>query len=151
MKAKQNDGQSQPVIWTAGHSNRPVQELLALFHSAGIETVIDCRSKPKSRWPQFNAAQLAISLAQEHIKYEPRGKNIGGFGGNVSFDETLDELVSRAKNGERLALLCSEGKPQDCHRGTILTPELVKRGVTVEHLLYEIKPAQARLKVWMML
>ncbi len=145
MKAKQNDGQSQPVIWTVGHSNRPVQELLSLLHGADIETVIDCRSKPKSRWPQFNAAQLALSLAHEHIKYELRGKNIGGFGGNVRFDETLDELTKLAENGERLALLCSEGKPKDCHRGTILTPELVKRGVSVEHLLYEAKPAQARL------
>jgi len=147
MKVAKSNGLSQSVIWTVGHSNRPVQELLTLLHNADIQTVIDCRSKPKSRWPQFNSAQLALSLVHEHIRYEPRGKNIGGFGGNVQFDETLDELTERAKSGERLALLCSEGKPQDCHRGTILTPELEKRGVKIEHLLYgaTARPAQAKL------
>jgi uncharacterized protein (DUF488 family) len=151
MKPKQIDSKSQPVIWSVGHSNRPIQSLLDLLHGAGIETVIDCRSKPRSRWPQFNGAQLALHLAAKQIRYEPRGTNIGGFGINTGFDKTLDELADRAKHDEHLALLCSEGKPQDCHRGTILTPELVKRGITVEHLLYDgqknIEPSQARLSI----
>ena len=88
------------VIWTIGHSNKDISNLLKLLESAGIQTVIDCRSKSKSRWVQFNAAELALSLAHEHIKYEPRGKNIGGFGENVSFDDTLDELAKRAEHGD---------------------------------------------------
>lgn len=83
MQTNKNDGNNQPVVFTAGHSNRPIHALLDLLHSADIETVIDCRSKPKSRWPWFNAAQLALSLAHEHIKYEPKGASIGGFGGNT--------------------------------------------------------------------
>jgi len=147
MQTNQKNGKDRPIVWTAAHSNRPIQALLDLLHSADITTVIDCRSKPRSRWPQYNGAQLAVYLAKAKIKYEPRGSSIGGYPGNTYFQETLDEIAQRAEKGERLALLCSEAKPEACHRGTILTPELVKRGVTVEHLLYEVKPAQARLKV----
>lgn len=129
MKTKQ-------IVWTAGHSNRPIQALLDLLHSVDIETVIDCRSKTRSRWPQFNGSRLALHLADAHIKYEPRGTNIGGLGGNTHFKETLDEIAMRANKGERIALLCSEGRPQDCHRSSVLAPELVKRGITIEHLLY---------------
>jgi hypothetical protein len=68
--------------------------------------------------------------------YEFRGNNLGGLGENDFFDETLDEVAKRAFDGERIALMCSEGKPQECHRGTILAPELEKRHLSIKHLLY---------------
>jgi len=138
---------NKPTIYSAGHSNVSIDRLIELLKSANIKTVVDCRTKPYSRWRQFNHSQLATSLLQADISYEWRGENIGGLGNNVDFEATLDELAKRAESGERLALLCSEGKPGDCHRGTILTPELEKRGITIEHLLYNNQPAQARLKV----
>ncbi len=127
-------------IWTVGHSNKSYAALAELLKSAHIETVIDCRTKPYSRWPQFSGTRLAALLADDGIAYEFRGTNIGGLGANVFFDKTLDELKERAELGEHIALLCSEGKPKDCHRGTILTPELVQRGINVEDLLYHERP-----------
>jgi uncharacterized protein (DUF488 family) len=136
-------GNKAPFIASIGHSNVSFERLLELLKEANIQTVIDCRTKPSSRWRQFNHSQLAASLLRADISYEWRGSNIGGLGENVYFDETLDELAERAVKGERLALLCSEGKPEQCHRGTILTPELENRGIKVEHLLY--KQAQGAL------
>jgi uncharacterized protein (DUF488 family) len=130
-------GNKRPTIASVGHSNVSFEKLLELLVSANLQTIIDCRTKPFSRWRQFNHSQLAASLLRANISYEWRGSNIGGLAGNVYFDETLDELAERAAKGERLALLCSEGKPEQCHRGTILTPELESRGVVVQHLLYE--------------
>jgi uncharacterized protein (DUF488 family) len=130
-------GKKLSIIVSVGHSNVSFEKLLGLLKNAEIQTVVDCRSKPKSRWPQFNHSQLAASLLRAGISYEWRGSNIGGLGDNVFFDETLDELAARATKGERIALLCSEGKPEQCHRGTILAPELENRGVTIKHLLYE--------------
>lgn len=140
-------GNKRPIIASIGHSNVSIDRLIELLKTANIKTVVDCRTKPYSRWRQFNHSQLAASLLHADILYEWRGTNIGGLGDNIDFDETLDELAKRAESNERLALLCSEGKPQDCHRGTILTPELEKRGITIKHLLYDNQPAQARLKV----
>jgi uncharacterized protein (DUF488 family) len=136
-------GKKQPTIYSVGHSNVSIDRLITLLKSADIQTVVDCRTKPYSRWRQFNHSQLAASLLRADISYEWRGTNIGGLGDHVCFEESLDELAKRATDNERLALLCSEGKPKDCHRGTVLTPELENRGIAVQHLLYE--PAQGAL------
>ena len=127
---------SATTVWTAGHSNRDICTFINLLQTVNVQTVVDCRTKPRSRWPHFNAEKLAMHLASMNINYEFRGRNLGGLAGNVDFDETLDEMKCRAEHGERIALICSEGKPEQCHRGTILAIELEKRGVTVEHLLY---------------
>jgi uncharacterized protein (DUF488 family) len=36
--------------------------------------------------------------------------------------------------GHRLALLCSEARPTDCHRSKLLAEMLVERGVPVTHI-----------------
>ena len=141
-EAKQNKKQgftlaSEPTVWTLGHSNKHIDEFLELLTEANIQTVIDCRSKPRSRWYQFNQSTLQTYLEQTGIVYEFRGQNLGGLSGNVFFDKTLDEIKHRSFHGERMALMCSEGDPQNCHRGTELAPELNNRGVLVEHLVYQ--------------
>jgi len=136
MKAGQNDDENQPKIWSVGHSNKLYFELARLLKSAAIQTVVDCRTRPYSRWPQFGRERLTKLLEADGIVYEFRGSNIGGYDTNEAESETLDELAERAASGERIALLCSEGKPQDCHRGQKLAPELESRNVIVEHLLY---------------
>ncbi|MFZ2125264.1 MAG: DUF488 domain-containing protein [Candidatus Saccharimonadales bacterium] len=128
---------SMATIWTIGHSNKDITTFINLLQTVNVQTVVDCRTKPRSRWLHFNAEQLATHLASVQINYEFRGHNLGGLAGNVHFDETLDELKDGAEHGERIALLCSEGKPEQCHRGMILAPALEKRGVSVVHLLYE--------------
>lgn len=136
------DTKEQPdmaVIWTIGHSNRDICTFISLLQTVNIQTVVDCRTKPRSRWRHFNVEQLARHLASMDINYELRGHNLGGLAGNVLFDETQDELKGRAESGERIALLCSEAKPEQCHRGTVLAPALEQRGVSVKHLIYANK------------
>lgn len=127
---------SSPTVWSIGHSNKDIGEFLRLLMTANVQTVIDCRSKPRSRWYQYNQTMLLRYLEEKGITYEFRGGNLGGLSGNVYFDETLDEVRARAVGGERIALMCSEGEPKNCHRGSVLTPELNNRGIRVEHLLY---------------
>lgn len=129
-------------IWTIGHSNKGIADFLRLLVHSDIQTVIDCRSKPRSRWHQYNQTMLNSYLDATRISYEFRGCNLGGLSGNVYFDETLDELQERAEAGERIALLCSEGDPKKCHRGTILAPELGNRGIQIEHLLYAVRSSR---------
>lgn len=132
-KKRQSD---TAVVFTIGHSNVNIEVFLQLLKSAKVQTVIDCRSKPKSRWRQFGHSAIARHLVYADIFYEWRGNNIGGLGRNVEYQATLHEIADRATR-ERIALLCAEAKPEQCHRGTDLTPELEKRGVVVQHLRYE--------------
>ncbi len=118
-------GKKPATIWTIGHSNVNIDTFLELLQSVQIQTVIDCRSKPQSRWRQFSHTAIARHLVYADIYYEWRGKNIGGLGGNIEYGETLDEITGRASS-ERIAIMCSEGKPEQCHRGSELTPELEK-------------------------
>lgn len=127
---------SQLSIATIGHSNRSIEEMLELLTGAKVQTVIDCRSRPRSRWRQFNASILEEYLHEVGIAYEWRGNNIGGLEGNISSASTIDEVAQRTINGERIALMCSEGNPDQCHRGTWLAPEIEKRNIGVVHLLY---------------
>jgi len=128
-------GKNPATIFTIGHSNVGIDVFLELLQSADIQTVIDCRTKPMSRWRQYWHSPLARKLMYADIFYEWRGKNIGGLGENVDYDDTLSEIANRAHK-ERIALMCSEGNPEDCHRATDLAPELEKRGIRVVHLRY---------------
>ncbi|MGZ8365714.1 MAG: DUF488 domain-containing protein [Nitrospira sp.] len=66
------------VLWTIGHSTRPINEFLSLLKAHGIEQLVDVRTVPRSRYnPQFNTEALAQSLAEEAIHYRHSG-NLGG-------------------------------------------------------------------------
>jgi uncharacterized protein (DUF488 family) len=53
-----------PRIFTIGHSNRTIDELLDLLTGAGVELVVDVRRLPGSRrYPQFDEDALRASLA----------------------------------------------------------------------------------------
>ncbi len=127
----------QPVIYSIGHSNRSFDEFQKLLFNAGIQTVIDCRSRPRSRFPQFNQNRLQSNLADSSIYYEFKGDNLGGLGTNVDQVETIDDLSERVKLGECIVLMCSEGNPANCHRSSVLAPLFESKGLVVCHLLYE--------------
>lgn len=137
MNQHNNYEDLEPTLFTLGHSNRLYDEFQDLLINADIQTVVDCRSKPRSRFPQYNQSRLQSNLAESSIYYEFRGENIGGLNTNVDQDLTITELAERVKRGERIAIMCSESKPEACHRGTVLTPLFKANGVKVCHLLYK--------------
>lgn len=58
------------TVYTIGHSNRPIEEFLALLREHGVERVLDIRTVPKSRHnPQFGQDQLPASLEAAGIGY----------------------------------------------------------------------------------
>ena len=126
---------NKPICWTAGTSNRSIYEFISLLKSADIQTVVDVRTRPRSRFRWFNGVTLAKYLVSEGNGYEHQ-ISLGGYGKGDDYDEVLDSLADRARNGERLVLVCSEAKIKDCHRGSELTPAMESRGITVDHLLY---------------
>uniref|UniRef100_UPI002ADD56CC DUF488 domain-containing protein n=1 Tax=Thermoflexus sp. TaxID=1969742 RepID=UPI002ADD56CC len=58
------------TILTIGHSNRTLEDFLALLQAHGVEKVIDVRRFPNSRrHPHFNGPALAAALAAAGIGY----------------------------------------------------------------------------------
>jgi uncharacterized protein (DUF488 family) len=130
------------TISTIGHSNKGADEFVALVVEHDLDTIVDVRTSPYSRYnPQFNRENLKAALEAAGVRYDYRGKNLGGMGENVQFDETIRELVERARAGERLAVMCSEGSHRNCHRGDDLANAFLSYdNVDVRHVQWKGAP-----------
>lgn len=134
---------SKTYIFSIGHSSKSINTFLDKLKENKIEILVDVRSRPVSRFcPHFNKNALQDTLAKANIQYLYRGQNLGGISENVDYEKTIDELVSIAKNGSRIAVCCSEGSYLKCHRYTTLTPSFEDRGLSVTHIEYEKEPKQ---------
>jgi uncharacterized protein (DUF488 family) len=144
------------TVFTIGHSNRPIEEFIALLSEHRIELLIDIRTVPKSRHnPQFGQDLLPPALAEAGIGYEYigalgglrharkdspnsgwRNKSFRGYADHMQSEEFLvgvDEVLVRATD-RRCALMCAEAVPWRCHR-SMVADALTVRGVPVEHII----------------
>jgi len=77
-------------VYTVGHSAQSEQEFLARCRSVGINSIVDIRSHPISRWSHFNREEMEgeeswIRRAGIEYRWEP---NLGGWSGD-GLDETI--------------------------------------------------------------
>ncbi len=146
------------VLYTIGHSNGTLEKLLSLLRLANINCVIDVRSVPASAYsPHFNKESLSRYLRANGILYGHFGEEFGArrtdssVSGQVNFEmavttEAFLRGVQRIDNGLakgfRIALMCSEAKPLDCHRFSMISRYFVDHGYEVNHILHteEIVP-----------
>ncbi|MFD3525223.1 DUF488 family protein [Streptomyces sp. NPDC058653] len=124
---------------------------MSLLQKHGITAIADVRSMPVSRFtPQFNRYALERSLSTAEIKYVFLGKELGArtedltcyVDGRVRYD-----LLARTSNfvsgihrlrigsqSERIAVMCTEQEPLDCHRCVLVARILEGDGIAVEHI-----------------
>jgi uncharacterized protein (DUF488 family) len=155
-----------PVIFTVGHSTRPISEFIGLLRSHGIGHIIDIRTIPKSRHnPQFNADALAASLHSARIRYRHL-KSLGGlrhpsrdsvnlgwrnsgFRGFADYMQT-PEFEAGLKRAIELAaevpsaLMCAEAVPWRCHR-SLVADALTVRGFRVLEVISLAEPKEHKL------
>lgn len=66
------------IVFTIGHSTRPVEDFVQLIKNHGIKSVIDIRAIPRSRHnPQFNADTLPDALGKAGLSYQHKA-GLGG-------------------------------------------------------------------------
>jgi uncharacterized protein (DUF488 family) len=145
-------GDVAAVVYTVGHSNHPLEAFLALLARHRITAIGDVRSDPYSRRnPQFNREPLRDALAQAGIAYVFLGDELGARTrdpdcyehGKVSYERLARtdafrhglERVERGAAEYRLALMCAEKEPLDCHRTILVARHLHERGGAVRHIL----------------
>ncbi len=138
-------------MFTIGHSTHTLGTFLKLLKMHAVTAVADVRSSPYSRFsPQFNRERFADALKADGIRYAYLGNELGGRSedrscyrnGRVcysrvaeteSFRNGLDRVVDGAAKF-RIALMCAEKEPLDCHRTLLVSQSLVKHGINVEHI-----------------
>ncbi len=140
------------AIFSIGHSTHAYGRFLKLVRDAGVTAIADVRTAPFSRHqPQFNADALKDSLRMDGVAYSFLGKELGGrpTGRQYYCDGVADyELmanapdfllgISRIIEGAskyRIALMCSEHDPLDCHRCLLVGRTLSEKGLSVRHIL----------------
>lgn len=140
------------VVYTVGHSNHAEQTFVELLQANGITAIADVRTSPYSRFnPQFNRESLIRTLRDAGIGYVFLGAELGARSedgacyesGKVQYDRLaktelfkrgLDRVVEGSR-AYRVALMCAEKDPLDCHRTILVARHLVDRGVEVKHIL----------------
>lgn len=152
------------TIWTVGHSNRSLQDLLQILSTVPVANLVDVRRFPSSRrHPHFSGRAVAAALTEAGITYHhlphlgglrrermPNSPNAAwrteGFNAYADYMQTpefqraLDELETLAATGPT-AFMCAEALPWRCHR-RLIADALVVRGWRVLHLLGPIRVTQ---------
>jgi len=139
------------VIWTIGHSNHSARRFIDLLQGAGIDCVADVRSTPFSRRnPQFSQKALASSLKDAGIEYWFLGDALGARpkdsdcyeGSKVSyariaassmFQKAIHALIDES-HAKRIALMCAEKEPLECHRTILVGRVLAQRDTELGHI-----------------
>ncbi len=125
---------------------------MTLLKQHTISLVADVRSEPYSRYcPHFNKAEIEHYLMAEKIRYVFMGIELGArpksslyYEGNKvnfeklvagkEFQQGIHWLLEQIPN-ERIALMCAEKDPLDCHRTIILSCWLKHHQVCINHIL----------------
>jgi len=151
----QQAGTQLAIIYTIGHSNTAVAELISLLKAHGIVLVVDVRSDPYSKYAsQFNKREIEAELRRSGFEYLYLGDKLGGkpkspgfytpsgapdyekMAQSDVFRATLDDVVRMAAE-KPLALMCSEADPKACHRDRLLAWVLRGQGHDVRHILHD--------------
>lgn len=139
------------TLFTIGHSIHKQDRFINLLLQHGITALCDVRSNPYSRMnPQFNKDELKRALKANGIAYVFLGKELGARSedpacyenGKVQYDrlahtELFQQGIDRVQEGMknyRLALMCAEKEPLECHRTILVARHLAARGIEVQHI-----------------
>jgi len=140
------------TLYTIGHSNHAIEKFLDLLKTHGIEALCDVRSKPYSRFhPQFRYQQLKEVLQKHNIAYVFLGKELGAKPDDLSCyhdgklqyarlaeTEAFQAGMTRLKTdlaSSRVALMCAEKEPLDCHRTILICRHLRDEDLIIKHIL----------------
>ena len=143
---------SNVPIYTIGYGNRSIEEFTRLLRQYEIQFLIDVRSRPYSRFnAKFSKDALERQLKEASIRYVFMGDTLGGRpndstcyqDGNVAyakvrekpfFQSGIERIHTVWEKQLRVALMCSEIKPQECHRSKLIGRTLTEQGIDVRHI-----------------
>jgi len=141
-------------IYTVGHSNHQIDFFLELLRFKEINCLIDVRSTPASSYsPQFNQIPLKNYLKNKGVIYMHFKDEFGArhdqesvldnngqvnfelFRKTIEFQKGISRVEKGFDKGYKIALMCSEGNPLECHRFSMISVYLNKTGYNVSHIL----------------
>jgi len=141
------------MIYTIGHSNHNIDTFIKLLKKFNIDCICDIRSTPYSKYAeQFNREDLTEELKKNGIVYLYFGDEFGArrkekslFSENyVDFEKVanseiflkgVERIKKGVANNYKIALMCTEKEPIECHRSILVSRNLNSVGIKVRHIL----------------
>ncbi len=139
-------------IYTIGYGARSIQAFIDVLQANEIAWLVDVRSAPYSRFkPEFSKGTLESELTAHGIRYVYMGEQLGGrpddpdcyVDGKVDYERVktkafyqtgIERLQKALARGARFAIMCSEGKPENCHRSKLIGESLLALNIPVLHI-----------------
>lgn len=141
-------------IYTAGYGNLGFEGYLERLKALEVTHLVDVRRIPGSKyWVDFCRPRLEDLLQPTGIRYVWMGDTIGGIGDRETpldangqpdyeffwrdpvFQKGLDKVqLASQKRGWQVCLMCGCLRPQNCHRGFLIGPAFLDRGVEIVHV-----------------
>jgi len=144
---------SPTPIYTIGYGAREIEEFIDVLSAHQIIYLLDVRSKPYSRYkPDFSKQALESHLQTHSIRYVFMGDALGGQPDDLScyddegkvdyekcrqkpfFRQGIERVQQAWRQQLPVVLMCSEGKPQMCHRSKLIGRALIDQGIEVAHI-----------------
>ncbi len=139
-------------LLTIGYGARTSEEFIGALKANRVEYLIDVRTAPYSKFkPEFSKEALQRQIERAGIRYLFMGDTLGGqpkdpachTEGKVDYDkvraqpffqEGIERLRKAFEQQRRVALMCSEGRPEQCHRSKLIGEALTAAGIPVCHI-----------------
>lgn len=145
-------------VFTIGYGGRDTAEFIATLNKYEIDTLVDVRSQPYSRYaPDFSKERLSTILSRSGIQYKFMGNSLGGRPADSDcytyspqrkrnlldakkcelktfYRNGISHLKQSLSTGRRIVIMCSELEPHDCHRGYVLGKTLDGDEIAVRHI-----------------
>jgi uncharacterized protein (DUF488 family) len=152
-------------LYTIGHSVYEPQDFVSLLKKHNINTIVDVRSTPYSKFAsQYNRETLKYYLKENKICYIYMGDLLGARyedkdllfdDGKVnfkkvqeikSFQDGITRLDKGITEGYNISLMCSEKEAFDCHRFGLISEFLNKIGINIRHIYPDKVVSQEELE-----
>lgn len=139
-------------IYTIGYGRRSIAAFINVLKAYDIAYLIDVRTAPYSKYkPEFSKSTLESALREHEIRYIFLGDSLGGrpdapncyVDGKIDYDAVkqqsfyqtgLARIQAAFDQQQRIVLMCSEGKPEMCHRSKLIGASLSKAEIPVIHI-----------------
>lgn len=141
-------------LFTIGHSKYSMNYFIGLLNKYRIDYLLDVRSIPYSKYAeQYNKENISKELNSVNIQYSFMGKCFGARPQNIElysdegyldfervresqdFNKGIENVILGLNRGHRIALMCTEKEPIDCHRAILVARTFEMRMIYAKHIL----------------
>lgn len=142
------------TLYTIGHSQHKLEQFLIMLQKYKINYVVDVRSVPYSKFAaDYNKENIKAFLGRYDIQYIYQGGNFGArpvdldlyneegyldfqrVAATTRFQKAMEQILKGIQADNKIALMCTEKNPIDCHRCILVAKAFVECQVNVDHIL----------------